>query len=385
MFSRMMAGTARIAALAAVLALMASCHGAGPEGAGTEGGLVPVTLRYPSAASYGTRASDLEQTPGEVAVNTLDVLVYRADGSGALDARHSATGAELEARTVSLKVPFGRKSVYLVANGPDGYLSKCSTEAGLRSLVSSLGDNSRDSFVMIGTPGGVVSLEPGKTSDFNVTLRRLAARVSVRSVTADYTSPAWNGHSLVIRRVALVNVNPDAPLCHGDVTDAFGKAVDGRYSWPYPMGDGLEGFVNPAVLTDGELVLTGDSRLRDLTVYGMPGDGYALYPSATGSGSWTGRALMYAMPNQRPDLHGMTKLVIETVLDGDIRWYSFEIPDIQPNTAYTFSSVTLLRPGNTNPNEPMETGVADVHIEVLDWETGEVLGSYNDRGWSCLG
>lgn len=397
----------RIAVLTALVAgaafICASCNKQEqPSGVMPDGSEARLTLRYPAPSGMvQTRASDLEQTEGEIKVNTLDILVFRADESGRLDARHRATEEELSSRSASVSCPVGDKDIFLVANVPESFAFEGVTESYLKSYLCRLSDNSRSSFVMIGTPGRVVSLVSGtEGNDVTVELRRLAARVSVRSIKAEFTSPAQRALPFRVKRIMLGYVNGTAPLCFGDVFDPFGAREDGTdasrkegyYYWPAPETDG--GFVNPAVLdAEGKLVASGSDADRDLTVWPMEHldedgdvveDGW-LYPvKGRVTGEWSGRALLYAYPNasRRSAKYNdrTTKLIIETEFDGVTYWYPFSIPDMQPNTAYTFSSITLLRLGNLDPDQPLDTDQVDVHVEVLDWENGTVSGSYNGRG-----
>ncbi|MBO6247338.1 MAG: hypothetical protein J6N54_00835 [Bacteroidales bacterium] len=360
--------------------------------AGSDTGDALVSVRFASAQAV-TRASDLEQTEGETRVNTLDVLVYRADGTGALDVHHEATQSEIDSHVIEMKSPVGLKSIYLVANATAGARAAFASEETLSSYILSLSDNNRQSFVMIGTPGQNVSLRSGAGNDFSIQMRRIAARVSVRSIVAEFTSPAQRAADFRIKRIILGYVDRTAPLCYGDVVDPFGQKVgkddlDGRkegyYYWPYPESD--EGFVNPAVLSDGRLVVTDDKQEHNLTVHSFEGTEGLLYAPDTDNlpHRWDGRVLLYMYPNSSPVLSGendrTTKLIIETEWNGTTYWYPFSIPDVQPNTAYTFSRITLCRLGNLDPDEPLDVTQAMFELEVVDWENGSILGSYNGRG-----
>lgn len=360
--------------------LLFSCNGnLHPEGE-DDGVSACLTLKFSSLPGTTTRVSDLEQTPGETAVNTLDVLVYRADGSGLLDVHHSASDSELESHTVSVDCPVGNKAIFLVANAPSRIEAAWGSVNGLKGELLYLAENSRDSFIMIGTPGGVVSLVSGEGNDLDVELRRYAARVSVRSIRAAFTSPAQRDLPFSIRRVFLACVNPTALALHGDVDDPFGEPdADGRYLWPL---SGSSDLMTYAALpsTPSSYAVSGEAE-RSLTVFDMPSGEGTLYPSVSINPAWSGRILLYMFPNQAEDPVLQTKLVIETEFDGGVYYYSFPIPDIQPNTAYTFTGITLSRVGNPDPGIPVDVTQASFRLEVSDWETGTVLGSYNGQGY----
>ncbi len=360
------------------LLLLPSCR-KGLENVQDSGLRASLTVRYDSSLS-STRASDLSAAPGEEKVNSLDVLVFRADGSGLLDVYHHATASELESGSVSLLSPIGTKDIYLLANAPESLGLSGITEDKLRSSLVRLSDNDRDSFMMIGTPGHSVTLKEGENDGIRIPLRRYCARVAVKSIRAAFTSPAYRDKHFHLKRIYLANVNPTAPVLEGNIHDPFAENNSGvtimknsRYYWPFPARE--LGFVNPLHSMKS---ITGNPSEASLTIKEFSGLEAALYPlspTAGVDGTWDEGAYLYALPNQSKV--NMTNLVLETVLEGHEYYYVFSIPDVQPNTCYTFSEIVLTLPGNTD-TEPIESVQARIRLEISNWSDAVIEGEYND-------
>ena len=394
-----------IAAFFAALILTFSCDREGTLSGETSGD--GATLSVAFATEAPTRASDTASLPGETKLNSVEVLIYRVPVDPTLpyrlEARRKANGAEISAGLLRMETSPGVKHVYAVANAPAGSLDGATTEADLKAVFTRFVDNAPEGFVMAGSPGRETELVAGaKGNEVSIELRRVAARVKVEKVRAEFTSRAVRESDLRILRVYLTYIPKRVKLVNGDCIDVFGTAheatLDGKqyagyydYAVPVPgddrMGRSDDGFVNPGVLVDGKVGI--EPSVEGMTCYACDeGEGY-LYArdrsKVNADNSWSPREplYMYTYPNpsERTFEEGVydytTKLVIEASLDGEVFWYPIPLPYTQPNWAYTVNSVTLTTRGSGDPNLPVTSKQVILDLTVRDWTTGEIIGSYN--------
>ena len=352
-------------------------------------GTAEVTVRFnPSDA---TKVSDTSSREGETSVASADILVFRS-GTGALDVRHRATGAELSSLSARIEVVPGLKRIFVVANAPESLTEGVTDEAGLLSRTSSFSDNAYGSFLMVGAHRGDIELTSGAGSSnaVSVELRRLAARVKVERIEGAFTSPALAAEGLRIRRVFLSNVPASARAFNGGCADVFGTP----YARPVPDGE-LSGYYDYALPGAGDLLNRGVPATGKEVVVDAPadltakvfadGEGVLYGAGALPDNAWVpeGGLFLYTYPNGNepagePGVHDLTtKLVVEAETGGETCWYPIVLPYTQPNWAYTVNRISLTRRGSDDPDLPVWSAQCSFTVTVTDWATGEIVGSYN--------
>lgn len=308
---------------AVAAAALVSCH---REPAGNRQVEITVTLR----GAGTSRATDVLYSD-ESKVNNLQVYVFN---EGRLEDYRDAGAA----MTVQLAATSGTRTVWALVNAPA--LSGISTEEQLKKSVTHLSDNARNSFVMTGS----TTQELVDGGSVPVTVRRIAARVSVGRITRSFQYGLADA-TLKVDAVYLINVAGDNAIAGGAPESWVNrlKHADAAYD---------------TLLYDKVGATVGNSSPHTVEHVFYP------YPNpverVSHEAAWTPRHTM---------------LVIEVTLDGQKGYYPVELPVLERNKSYVVEEVILKhRPGDV-PYKPVETGDATVRIAVNDWETGLNLGT----------
>ena len=152
-----------------------------------------------SVLSSGAEAR-MTDTGNESAVNSLQIFVFRTDGT--LEVYGSAEGSEL-----SLECTSGEREFVAIANAGD--LSGIKTKAELESESSALSENRAGNLVMSGSAVRTVGQSgDGAAVQVPITVRRLVAKVSVAGISNRMDSPAYQ--SIEVKAVYLSNVAGDS-------------------------------------------------------------------------------------------------------------------------------------------------------------------------------
>lgn len=271
-------------------------------------------------------------TENEAKVSSLDVFVFKAEGSGTvLDAYGSSTTAS----SITLSATTGTRTIWAVVNADSGLnLSGVKSEAELKALVSSLANNTLSKYVMTGSRSTTLT----SVNSVSVDVNRIAARVKLKKVTFSLPE-AFEGKTQSVVRVYLTNVV-------GKIT--LGGAVPASPQW----------------YSTTTLMESGGQRDLILNTWNA-----------------TNGATLYCYPNSSSTQ--VTKVVAEVMIDTHKYTYPIEIPNIASNTSYEINELVITRPGNpSNGDNTIDNGendsisVKDVtfSISVKDWNL-VLLGS----------
>jgi hypothetical protein len=283
----------------------------------------------------GTRVTEISGED-EAAVNSLQVFVF--DSDGAIDAVGRGSGGSL-----SINVTAGKgKRLWAVANAPD--LTAIGSEEDLCGSISRLTDNAADHLVMAGNTAADIN------SDMEITINlvRLAARLSVKSISRSFSAPALAARPLVIKGIYLINVAAGLRLdCSGEVTDWLSRR-------------GFESSGADELTSDRGLSISlGNSETYSTT------HSFYCYPNPCTADSveqdWCPRK---------------TRLVLEAELGGELCYYSLTFPEIRRNCTYTVESLTLSGKGSPTPDTPYGRDTLSASLTVRDWADGS---SYTER------
>ena len=268
---------------------------------------------------------------GEATVNDLQVFVFRK-GKDELD----AYGNVKSATQLSISCTTGEKDVIAIVNAPD--MKDVATKSALLAKVSQLSNNSLTNFEMIGSTTATVPAESGIT----IAVDRLAARVVIKKITRDFTSPALQAVDFTIDAIYLVNAA-------GDLN--FGK--DGAPSKWYNTAKNKSELATLLVDTPAAAVANKESHATAHYFYA--------YPNL----------------NSTEDEIVDTRLVVETTLDGRKYFYPINMPKMDSNKSYEINELKITRPGSDDPDKPIVIVDQDFKITVNDWTVELVNGDGN--------
>jgi hypothetical protein len=322
----------KILIIIALTAVSCSLHPALEPDSASDEATNDVTVRVsrPFTRVTGISAED------EAAVNSLQVFVFDSDGD--IDAVGQGSGESL-----SLNVTTGKgKRLWAVANAPE--LTGISREEELRGSISSLTDNSPQNLVMAGnTTADIIS-----DTEISISLVRLVAKLSVRSITRDFSASGLAARPLTIKGLYLINAPAEMRL----------------------DGDGdVSGWLNC-----GGFASSGADRMlsdRGLNI------------NLSNSATYSTAHSFYCYPNpcttdsaEEDWCPRKTRLVLEAELDGSLCYYSLTFPEIRRNCSYTIENLTLSGKGSTEPDTPYGRESLSASLTVRDWQDGS---SYTEK------
>ncbi len=402
----------------------------------TETDIASLTLKIKS--NLATKATpDTQATEEEIKINTIDLFIFdMKEGSiseGMLEAYKQVSFSDGDEIKVTMNSTTGKKRIYAVANaGSNAYdggtfnLSKTvETEEDLLSSISKFSENALSDFIMVGSASTTVDgeasepvLEAGNAASNNITIevKRLVSRIKIGSIKGDFTAPGLREKDFEVKRIYLMNVAKQAGYVNGSWKDVFGDEARGTitdapegfisaaevgkyYAYATPaanstQANGFWNWMDHTTFHEGDpVVLSDDSAVKDLTLKEYSGDQGLIYSSdeartVLSANTMTLNEYFYAYPNssvpaeEMEDVDMTTKLVIETQITIDSEpvtyYYPLSIPYLQPNYAYTIGTVTIHRLGSKDPFHPVSTANCTFTITVRDWDTGEIVGKYNN-------
>lgn len=284
-----------------------------------------------SGSGHGNQSNDNT-------VGTLEIFIFRGEGkdAGALDTYKKFSADELVSLTdLQITSTTGLKQIYAIANSHQQQWEGVVTHADFKKRLSSLKNEELKSFTMTG--GIEATLQ--STTHLALAISRLVSRVELKSLSASFVGTPYDGSQLQNVKLYLTNVVGESYFCSGTSPDEIpflnkGKAVGGDIG-----SCAMEGMLYESLA--GKIGEAGE---------GTPHYFYC-YPNAT---------------EVESENMSFTKLVIQADLNGTTYYYPFPIKNIERNCSYSVA-VEIMRPGTLDPEQPLEKGVANVTLNVLDW------------------
>ena len=291
---------------------------------------VEVPVFITGAKSIVTKSSDADFDDDHSEVANIQFFVFNRDNE--LEVYKKITSG----LSTTLSLRYGSNAVYAVVNAPD--ITGVSTKAGLLAVTSSLTDNANH-FVMLGYVNLNIPDDFQGGYDGRISVYRLASRVVVKKVTADFTNPAYAAASCNLVRMFLVNAVGDGNL--------------GRTAAP-SVWYAKQGFESVSGIAD---FLSTSGGNHDLNTAPFETACYHYcYPNPTttdtSSATWSPRH---------------TRIVIEVQLAGDTFYYPITLPELEFGKSYEIENLTITRKGSTNPDTPVEIYTATYNINVKPW------------------
>lgn len=296
-----------------------------------------------SGAGHGIQAEDNY-------INTLEVFIFHAEGNkaGKLDAYKRFTASD-GISNLKIKATTGKKKIYAVVNSHRENWAGIHTLSGFQQERALLQEDNVKDYIMTGEADITLQVATSVT----LAVSRLVARVCLTGIKSLFRGTPYEGYQLSDVKAYLINV-------HG-----VKHIYDGNLSVPVILNQKAlkEADINSCAM---EGMLCEDiPALIDDTGYTVPHYFYT-YEN---------------MPETETEGNRFTRLVIQADLNGHTYYYPVNINQpgygytgsnnhrgIKRNTSYQIN-VTILRPGSTDPDKPMEQGALSVNLNVLDWNT----------------
>lgn len=317
----------RIIAALALLAIGCTKESVNVNMSPSTGETVSLEISVPLPA---TKVTDISS---EESVNSLQVFMFRQDGTLEAYAQGETASLTFEATT-------GGKKIAALVNSQS--FTDVRSLAELENKVSSLEDNAPGRLVMYGAVDAEISTA---SSSVVVPVSRLVARLSVSKITNRFELEQYQGQPIQLKGIYLVNAAGDMKLAapytpviwyNKGLKEGEGDLPSMLYSGP--VSDGNIGY-NTSYETEHYFYCYPNSLEEDNTSYG----------------DW------------QP---GFTRIVVEALIAGKTYYYPVSIENIESNHTYTVSELVITRLGSDSPDRPVSKGSASFSITVQPWEEG---------------
>lgn len=318
-----------------------------PEGKATKVE-VSITSKYLKAAGDVSALEALEST-----VNDLTVLMFN---NGTMDGYVINKSLE-DGKVVIDNATSGTRNIYVIANAPAETFTSSMTEAQAKEIVMTLSsDQTASTLVMAGQELNkeLIVTETPSENAIEVSVSRLASRVTLTNLTFDFEDPATT--SFEISDVYMRNVNTAYNIAGNAAKALVNTTDDGTYSgW---------------------------------------GETYPLEPEA--------KPYFYVGANplskEAEDWSAATQLVIKGTFtqngntDADPTYYTIWInrelgstitgdgeagTGINPNTLYNLS-VTIRKKGTEGPGEEQYPAACEITVDVANWKSVNQSTEFGD-------
>lgn len=282
------------------------------------------------AASAGaTKVSDLSMIE-DSKVNTLQVFCFRPDGTV------DAYGSTDEGDQLELECTVGERRFVAVVNGPSIASATSPADALRIASEAALQDNDLDSFVMAGELSKTVSPDDAVL----IPVRRQLSQLSIKKITLAWKEEALKTADFKITDIFILNAS--GQVKEGEVTTWYNA-----HEYKGEQNKWLHGGLD-LTMVDGDIYET-EHRFFSCP---NPTD------VETFAEEWSPRH---------------TRLVVQALLDGKVCYYPMTFGVIEPNKTYVITGLTITVPGIDNPDGKIEKGNISCSIEIIDWETGEII------------
>lgn len=279
----------------------------------------------------------------ESAVTHLSILLYR-EGTTLPYAFGSISGGSLP-----LSIDSGTYTVYAIVNFPSFTPTSSTRPSDIASMTSNLTDNSRSALVMSGSVKATIS----SSGTVAVPVLRHTSKVTLQSVSVDFSGTYLEGKSILLKKCYLSNVWGSC---------SFGAASSGaapEATVPSARGSwyNLHGYSTSAA---------------DELIYA------ALSTTVADGTTCSDRQYFYCTPNPSTvrtsdALPCCTRLVLEVSVGDDENTchYHIDLPGMSPNSAYAVS-VSIGYYGGDSPESNLGRLDISAEVSVEDYTVSEM-------------
>jgi len=302
-------------------------------------------------------------TSAEKTVNTLRFYIF--DAHGMLETAHACTAAELSGRQADIRVKYGSKTIFAVANlggTPLNAADGCATLTELEAVTIGLLDNATSAFIM--TAKGTASVSSASGASCSLNLARPVAKISLGTVTNNLPSPYG---SIKVRHAFLCNVVGNQNLA--------GTAAPA--TWYNQNGTDAANGGKKATIGQG-----GHTAQASTFTWKSYGSGQSI--AAGGSYNFASGTVFYAMPNTIQTVPSTsaytasftptcTVLMLVVEVKGVLYYYPVALSQQLRMNTDNLVNIKLIGLGNTLEDGPFnKIGRSDlaVDVRILDWTNG---------------
>lgn len=294
-----------------------------------------VTLSV-STDTDATKAATSSVT--DAAKNTLQVFIFTSDG--VLETNKRVSGS-----TLAINSRLGAKHIWAVVNAP---AISATSEDDLKAQTVSLSSVTATNLLMAGMASETIDANSDRV---DISVDRLVAKISLENVSVDFTGTGLSGKTFIVKDLYLKNV--------AGSTNVAGTAAMSAITW-YNQLKHVPGA--PAIVEDMGLSTTinsggGDTGTQALNKTWFTCPNSASESAAGQESTWSPRH---------------TRLVLHATVGGTDTYYTFTLPALSRNHAYTIKTIKITMQGKDNDNndETTNSGALNMDITVNPW-TGE--------------
>lgn len=320
----------------------------------------------PNASASNITSKGIGAIPTQAADNTVgNIMIFVFNTSTQnVDQIKVATSAEVTAKVVGVAASSGARDIYVVVNYPSSSqtaLSNVTSVADLKAVYADLKNENEGNFSMIGKKLNQTIAPAPAANNINVTVSRLAARVTLANITTNLSGGLLSG-TLTIDSVYIITATGTKSLGDSAIVVSPATIYNRTQSgMAFPLFDAP---VTPAIISNA-----------------IPYNSVAVRPNGNHFYVYANAATTYA---------GATKLVISGllssngILPGTRYYYPIAVnvagngytptgtPGIAANSQYSIT-VTIKGPGNaaTDPGylNQIQSATATITVTPADWHT----------------
>lgn len=291
---------------------------------------IDLSLRCGETKSEGT----LEEN------KITNVQVYVFDDGNVIEAYHCEQYKRetLSSATTTVKCTPGNKRIVALVNAPE--MPDVQSYEDLCGRTSYYSDNDTASLQMTGE----VSKKIEGATEITIPVSRIAAKVTIASITNAMEVDYYKGLSFSITDIYMLNVAGST----GYLED---KAPELWYNKMKKEDNGPLCFM----LERNNSIYITVKNPETMTFTQQQEHAYYAYPNATETDS--------SDPVWGPRY---TRMVLQARLGDQVCYYPVSIPNVERNTAYEVH-LTVTRPGSPSPDIPVDVKTASVTVNVVDW------------------
>lgn len=289
--------------------------------------------------SAQTKMAPSPTSAQEEAINKLAILIYNGTN---LETYFESTE---ETSTVFALEP-GTYNVAAIANYPVSFSPSSATSLStLRETASYLDDNSVGNLVMYGESSVTVTRSANERK--YISIRRMVAKLGVKKITVNFTSPVVAEREFVLRKIYVTNAFRRSKFA-GTVVPAATTSL-----WYNRMG--YASSPKNDLLADASI----NAAVAQGSSYSTEHYFYCYENTITASGdsnsfAWSPRC---------------TRLVIEATVGSETYYWPITIPNIARNRTYFASEVIIKKLGSVSPDVFVpESADVEFYESVNDWD-----------------
>ena len=325
-----------------------------------------LTIVIPGAGSTTKAVSDITACSYEVAVNQLQLLLFRDDGTRCDYLSLDASSVSFPYTKQYPSLGAGTYRIYAVANGPD--LRTVTTEPALSQTAVSLADcglTDATGFVMMG--GTEVQIHSGETSQANIPMSRFASRVRVTSIRNRLPAGYAAGGAMYIKGIFLINARETWTL-GGTGTPSGWLNLGGR-----EVGKAASTLRQDYISTAEQVPAAYRSHLfRTMAVSLARNQEYN--PADACFYSFPNNVTVdHTGPDATEESGAAARLVVLATVNGEDWWYPITLlkdgTGLERNTTYDIT-LTICASGSADPNEPVVEARLVATLSCNAWDTG---------------